>query len=284
METAQAALLADGRRLHLHHGPIDLIIEVWGTERDAAYARATARFENLLQELVDELPALRSPAQPDRTFAGSVAKRMQKAVAPHAETFVTPMAAVAGAVADEILSVMVTDSHIDKAYVNNGGDVAFHLTAGHQVDAVIAAPMDGTITITADDPYRGIATSGWQGRSHSLGIADSVSVVADTAAAADVAATLIANAIDLPGNFKIERRPAKELAPDSDLGDRLVTTDVGYLTPQETDQALATGVEFAESLAARNLIAGALMMLNQQVRQVGAASAIETGKRIITHV
>ena len=34
-------------------------------------------------------------------------------------------------------------------------------------------------------PHRGVATSGWRGRSHSLGIADSVTVVARNAAAAD---------------------------------------------------------------------------------------------------
>ena len=47
---------------------------------------------------------------------------------------------------------------------------------------------------------RGIATSGWRGRSFSLGIADAVTVLAATAAEADAAATMIANAVDLPGH------------------------------------------------------------------------------------
>ena len=67
---------------------------------------------------------------------------------------------------------------------------------------------------------RGVATSGWRGRSFSLGIADAVTVLAATAAAADAAATIIANAVDLPGHPAIARRPASELEDDSDLGDR----------------------------------------------------------------
>lgn len=271
MQAAQAAMLPDGRRLHLHHGPIDLIIEAWGDGRDGAYGRATARFGNLLQELVDELPALRRPVRASQSFEGPVARRMQAAVLPHAEVFVTPMAAVAGAVADEVLAAMTAAGDLRKAYVNNGGDAAFHLADGQHMDAAVAAPSAGKITIAADDPYRGLATSGWKGRSHSLGIADSVSVVAENAAAADVAATLIANAVDLPGHPAIERTPAHDLAPDSDLGERLVTTGVGPLSAGEIDDALARGVAFADGLRARSLIAGALLMLNGEVRQVTAS-------------
>ena len=91
------------------------------------------------------------------------------------------------------------------------------------------------MTVHADDPVRGIATSGRHGRSFSLGIADAVTVLAKTAAQADAAATVIANAVDLPGHPAILRRPACELQPDSDLGDRLVTRDVGALSEQEIE-------------------------------------------------
>ena len=77
------------------------------------------------------------------------------------------------------------------------------------------------------DPVRGIATSGWRGRSFSLGIADAVTVLAATAAKADAAATIIANAVDLPNHAAITRVPAREIAPDNDLGERLVTRAVG---------------------------------------------------------
>ena len=60
-----------------------------------------------------------------------------------------------------------------------------------------------------------------------------VTVLADTAACADVAATLIANAVDLPGHGAITRAPARTLFPDSDLGAIPVTTDVGALSAAE---------------------------------------------------
>ncbi|MBU2192440.1 MAG: UPF0280 family protein, partial [Alphaproteobacteria bacterium] len=91
----QAAMLPDGRRLHLNHGPIDLIVEAFGPdeERAAAYAQATDRIRTILTELVGELPALRSPSGPaPRRFHGITARRMEAAVSPLAgDDFITPM-------------------------------------------------------------------------------------------------------------------------------------------------------------------------------------------------
>ena len=95
-----------------------------------------------------------------------------------------------------------------------------------------ALPADaGRVAIEAADQVRGIATSGRHGRSLSFGIANSVTVLAKSAAMADTAATLIANAVDLPGHPAVERRPASSLRDDSDLGERLVVTGVGDLEP-----------------------------------------------------
>jgi len=205
MQEPQAHWLADGRRLHLNHGPIDLIVEAFGhsAELDAAYEQAVARFRTVLPELVDELAELRRPTVLDRprAFRGSVAQRMESAVAPLADVFLTPMAAVAGAVADEMVLALCRGRQLRKAYVNNGGDSALFIAPGERIDAAVAAAGRGLsdrITIHADDPVRGIATSGWRGRSFSLGIADAVTVLAHSAAEADAAATVIANAVDLP--------------------------------------------------------------------------------------
>lgn len=263
----QAALLPDGRRLHLNYGPIDLIVEADAPSRQAAYARAIARFETVLSELVTELPALRRPVD-DHPFRGVVARRMQAATRLHLPNFVTPMAAVAGAVADEILSVMASVPGLTKAHVNNGGDVAFFLGPG---ESVTAAMVGGQISLRAHDPWRGMATSGWQGRSHSLGIADAVTVLARTAADADAAATLIANAVDLPGHPAITRCPASELAPDSDLGMRLVTVGVGPLHDADVARALDRGLSHAQALIERGLIGDVFLSLNGQTRVTGAA-------------
>jgi hypothetical protein len=270
MQGAAASLLPDGRRLHLHHGPIDLIAEIVGGDRDAGYRRATKRFSAVLEELVAELPELRRPISDGLSLEGPVARRMLRAVLPFSEEFITPMAAVAGAVADEILPFLTAAADCQKAYVNNGGDTAFFLAEGQSMRAAIANDQPAGLTIGASDPWRGVATSGWRGRSHSFGIADSVTVVAETAAAADAAATMIANRVDLPGHPEIERTPANILAPDSDLGDRPVTTAVGPLSDGETAEALERGLAYADGLVRRGIIGAALLFLNRHSRQTGA--------------
>ncbi len=275
MRGPQIAWLAGGRRLHCNHGPIDLIIEAFGApgERQRAYRQAAARFATILEELVAELALLRQPSGPSpRPFLSAAARRMEAATCRHAGRFITPMAAVAGAVADEVLTAMTAGTALDKAYVNNGGDVAVHLAAGQTLSAAIAGTGHGfadRLLIAAADPVRGIATSGWRGRSFSLGIADAVTVLAATAAAADAAATVVGNAVDLPGHPAIERVPARALAPDSDLGDRPVTYRVGELTRAEIDKALDNGTAEAQRLRQRGAITGAALFLAGDSRMVG---------------
>jgi len=258
-----------GDRLHLQHGPIDLIVGAEGPGREAAFRVAWRRFQPLLDELVAELSLLRRPPGGHRP-ASPVGARMADAVRPHSvRHFVTPMAAVAGAVADEVLSVMIAAGGLTRAYVNDGGDIALHLTPGQSYRAAMAgldATDLGRVDIRAGDGIGGIATSGRGGRSLSFGIAQSVTVLAASAAAADAAATLIANAVDLPGHPAIGRRPASEIQPDSDLGDRLVTVAVGALSDAETAEALDRGHAEADRMRAAGLIAGAALILNDQAR------------------
>ncbi|HEU4646272.1 MAG TPA: UPF0280 family protein [Burkholderiales bacterium] len=257
-----AQRLSDGR-LHLQHGPIDLVI--LGSE--AQYERASLRFGTVLEELVAELPLLRTPVGAAYPLArGKVARRMIAAVWPHRAVFVTPMAAVAGAVADEILEAMQPKG---KAYVNNGGDIAVHLPAGESFDAGIVNDLlrprvDATIRLQESC---GVATSGWRGRSHSLGVADAVTVVAQDAAAADAAATLVANAVTAE-HPAIRRLPARALKEDSDLGDLPVTVEVGPLPPHIVRAALDAGVKVADAMRARGLIRAAYLALQNRTTAV----------------
>jgi ApbE superfamily uncharacterized protein (UPF0280 family) len=273
----QISFLADGRRLHLQDGPIDLIVEAHGSDTNlrAAYDVAARRFTGLLDELCEELPALRKPADATWcTLQGKVARRMHAAVAPFAvEHFITPMAAVAGAVAEEILGAMVHSAGLERAYVNNGGDIALHLADGeHFTVGLMDRPDQGgsmqTTIIRSGVPTRGVATSGWRGRSFSLGIADAVTVLAGTASQADAAATIIANSVDLPGHPAIIRCPAWDLQPDSDLGARLVTRDVGDLSAREIRDALEAGAGCARKLLALGVIEGAALRLHGETRVV----------------
>jgi len=271
---AQRAYLPDGR-LHLNHGPIDLIIEAFGSpeETRAAYEQAWARFPEILPGLVAELKELRrSIGRLPPNFTGPVAERMADAVWPHRARFITPMAAVAGAVADEMLAALIEGRRLAKAYVNDGGDIALFLTPGERFTAGIvgdldAPAIDGRAEIAAESPVRGIATSGRGGRSFSFGIADAVTVLAASAATADAAATMIANAVNLH-HPAIRRQPACSLDPDSDLDDLPVTVGVGPLESMAIAAALDAGAAEAARMAEAGLIAAAMLQLRGERRIV----------------
>ena len=268
-----------GGRLHLQHGPIDVVLRAWGAPDAvaAAYEAAVARFRTVLRELVEELPELRKAMDDGPLVEGAVAKRMVAACLPHRGVFVTPMAAVAGAVADELLAAMTGTAPLDKAFVNDGGDVAVHLAAGETIAVGLAADfsegpvpaIDGRAMLRSGDGIGGVATSGRQGRSFSFGIADSVTVLARDAAGADAAATLVANAVDLPVHPAVRRVPARALDPDSDLGDRPVAVAIGPLARDEVAAALAGGRSRAEAMRADGLIRGAALTLSGETVVIG---------------
>jgi ApbE superfamily uncharacterized protein (UPF0280 family) len=274
---AQRRRFADGR-VHLQDGPIDLIVEAFGETSvvEDAYAAAWGRFATILDELCMELSLLRADPLRAQAPSGAVARRMAAAVAPfRARRFLTPMAAVAGAVAEEVLDAMTSGRQLARAYVNNGGDIALHLAPSEtfsigMIDRPDRPSLFGRATVGAADGVRGVATSGWRGRSFSLGAADAVTVLAASASLADAAATLIANAVDLPGHPAIRRTPACDLDPQSDLGERCVTVAVGALTGDEIDGALAFGVAEAEHWRELGLIEAAALRLGEQTRLVGA--------------
>jgi len=275
-----SARFPDGR-LHLQHGPIDLIIEAFGAqaEIESAYRQAIARFDDVLATLVRELPSLRTAVgDMPPELQGPVARRMAEAVWPYRDVFITPMAAVAGSVADEVLAALVHGRDLARAYVNNGGDIALHLSSGQSLRAAIVAnvdapALDGGVELRAEQLVRGVATSGWRGRSFSLGIADSVTILARTAAMADAAATIVANAVDAD-HPAIERRAANTIDDDTDLGSLLVTTNVGALPSETVAMALDRGLAKARALQARGLIDGAALALQGQWRLSGAAQSI----------
>jgi ApbE superfamily uncharacterized protein (UPF0280 family) len=275
-------LALDDGRWHFQHGPIDLIIQAGGNADAVRRATENAwlRFGAVLPELVSELTQLRRPVRgANDALQGPVARRMHEACGPHSAQFITPMAAVAGAVADEIIAFFRHEAGVERAYVNNGGDIALHLSPGQsykvglftdlaRFDGSDELQLDGGFVIDAALPVRGIATSGWRGRSFSLGIADSVTVLAANAAAADAAATIIANAVD-SDHPAVRRAPASSLKDDTDLGDLPVTVDVGDLPYNELRAALEKGRAKAQDLLRLGLIHGAVLALRGQMNVVG---------------
>jgi ApbE superfamily uncharacterized protein (UPF0280 family) len=270
--------LSEGR-WHFQHGPIDIVLQAVGEPKACQHAVESAwlRFQTVLTELVSELPLLRQPVSQlnETSLKGVVAQRMWRASKglswAAADGFVTSMAAVAGSVAEELMALLAQEG-VKKAYVNNGGDMALHLQENQhwrigvvsdlqkalQADMSMDLISDGQLVMDHSMPVRGVATSGWRGRSFSLGIADSVTVLAATAAQADVAATLIANAVNLD-HPAIVRRLANSLRDDTDLGDRMVTVEVPDLPPAQIEQALQLGLDCAHAMQARGQIFAAFL-------------------------
>jgi len=264
-------MLADGR-WHFQHGPIDLLIEAQGQPEVCreAHEECWQAFQPVLATLVRELATLRLPLPTTHALPpglrGPVAQRMVRACLPHSRAglYITPMAAVAGSVADHLIGCY-RRAGIARAYINNGGDIALHLVPGERwrvgvVPRVHAPQVDADLTVEGHSPWRGVATSGWRGRSLSLGIADSVTVLAADAATADAAATVIANHVNLD-HPAVLRRPAREVRDDSDLGDLPVTVAVDTLPREAVGSALAHGLACANALRAKGRIAHALLAL-----------------------
>jgi ApbE superfamily uncharacterized protein (UPF0280 family) len=273
-------------RWHFQHGPIDLVIAAEGDAAAVAAAHEAAwrRFESVLPELVAELRALRRPIAGPCPLQGAIARRMWWACHPFHAQFITPMAAVAGAVAQELIALYARDG-MHRAWVNNGGDIALHLAPGASVRVGLFADLarfdpiaaslrtDADFVVDSTLPVRGIATSGWRGRSFSLGIADSVTVLARSAAQADAAATVIANAVNVQ-DARIERRPANQIKDDTDLGDIEVTVNVPPLEPAWVERALQAGQRRARELQRAGLIHAAMLVCQDRFVSVEAPEPI----------
>lgn len=295
---AQRTLLDDGR-WHWQHGPIDIVVQAEGDAPALAEAHEAAwqRLAGILDELVGELRLLRQPVAARQVLAGPIAQRMWRACADASDAvgapFITPMAAVAGSVAQELIAFYQRPG-IRRAWVNNGGDIALHLAPGQSARVGVFSDIarfdpllhrgplqtDAQFDIGADTPVRGIATSGWRGRSFSLGIADSVTVLAASASQADAAATLIANAVNVQDDG-IRRRPASECKDDSDLGDIPVTVDVAPLPPSQVQHALAAGVLQARALQRAGLVWTAALVCQGQWRVVQPLSSAVQGDHAV---
>ncbi len=291
-----ASWLPDNR-LHLQQGPINLVIKAYGPDIAVykSYKKAIAGFEDILPGLVQNLPLLRQPVnhrdhRAHRTHRTQIedcptAQRMLKAVSCYDHIFVTPMASVAGAVADEILSIMYDVLGIEKILVNNGGDIAIYLAQNQTINIGVVpclaeAIAEAKITVTAQDQIGGIATSGWNGNSYSLGIADAVTVLAPNAANADVAATLIANKVNVDDKA-IRRKPAYELDDHSDLSHRLVTVRVDPLPEIKIKTALNKGLDFAYELVRKRHISSVLLSLQGQWASTDETLMQKNNRKII---
>ena len=252
----------EDNRLFLQHGPTNIVIEALGIDKSLAYLNAKNYFETLLEELVLDLTLLKKEVVLNTKFNNKISQSMQDATERFKPSFITPMAAVAGSIADNILKVLIDDTHLEKAYVNNGGDISFYLNENQTMKGSLAAIPNMITEIKYKNSSRGIATSGWRGKSFSRGIADSVTVLANNAAIADAAATMIGNAVDIYDHPNIKKKPANFIYEDSDLNNLPVTIEVGKLTKIEIKEALKNGYQTAIEYVQKDLINTALIQLS----------------------
>jgi ApbE superfamily uncharacterized protein (UPF0280 family) len=271
---------AAGERLHLSHGPIDVVLKAC-VPMPFAQPRPPAGASGNPAGAVRRSPC-RTPMTSPRAD-GPVARRMLAAWS-FADVFVAPMAGgrrwpTSCWQHDAAASLGASSSA-------TRGDIAVLVapdqTRQRRRRRVLrgATPLlNGAIRIDATSGIGGIATSGARGRSFSLGIADAVTTLARDAATADVAATLVANAVNVDSPA-IRRRPARELDPDSDLRDLPVTVSVGPLTSAEIDAALANGEGRALDYRRRGLIVDAALMLAGRSRMLGTTRSSEPAAEV----
>ncbi len=253
-------------------GPMRLLVQGWQDETprgEDCLATAKKSIE-FLEQVACYAPKFRSPAcaldEPDPRLA--VVHEMWSAARAVRAPDLTPMAAVAGAIADAVADELQQRLSLTKIIVNNGGDIAVRLKNTECIKAAIRSRVDSphvshSILIEARTNVGGICTSGLGGRSATRGIASAVTVLAERASLADAAATAIANSTFIKSP-SIKRAPARSIDPGSDLGDFDITISVGRLSEDEVFRSLTQSIYFSEALAAMNKIFGAVITVQDR--------------------
>lgn len=252
-------------------GPASLVItaERGGKAYDIDRKKVEDYLATILGEIRDCLPVLRQKAHKIQktTHMPEVVTMMIDAAKEVDEITLTPMAAVAGAVSERMRDLIKTDGP-DLITVNNGGDIAVHNVTGREVKIGI-----GDIKTNRTTPYIlkisglsdfGIATSGFGGRSLTLGLADIVTVIAENSAVADAAATFLCNSVNVETD-KVLRKKASEIDPSTDIPDELVTIRIADLSNEEIRVALNKGLTAASHLKKNNIIYDAVLLLKERM-------------------
>jgi ApbE superfamily uncharacterized protein (UPF0280 family) len=247
-------------------GPMTLTVSAWldGEARPVMAAEAARSALSCLEILADFQQFLKAAARPlpaPRKLPPVVRRAHDAVRAVSSE--LTPLAAVAGAVADEVAGTAASLGS-DRAIVNNGGDIALHLGPGTSalvgIKTMDGGKLAGRLTVGAETGIGGVASSGWDGRSLSPGVADLVTVWAESASLADAAATFLAGSARTDAGESL-RVPATDIDPLSDLGARPVTRSVGNLTRAQKAGALARAAAAAERMLSAGIIRGCAVWL-----------------------
>jgi uncharacterized protein len=248
-------------------GPMRLVIQAWqgGQTYIEPARRAAEEAIAYLERIARCRPLLSRPwPQIENLPADVFARRMITSVKAIGDDDLTPMAAVAGTIADAVADWLFEHA-ATKVIVDNGGDIAVRLAEGETATVGIRPKinsLDISHVINLDDRRSswGVTTSGIGGRSFTRGIASAVTVIAGNASIADAAATAVANACFVEDSH-IAQVPAEQIDPNTDLKGVKVTAKVGMLSHEKKVQAVQAASTKASSLCREQLIIGALIVL-----------------------
>jgi ApbE superfamily uncharacterized protein (UPF0280 family) len=267
MPNEQSIALLDEQTVLAECGPMRLAIRAWengeaqiqicqqAAEQSFSYLEGVANHRAVLSVLPEKIHSLPQ---------NELAQRMIESVRAIGDPDLTPMAAVAGTIADFVADWLF-DRGPTKVVVDNGGDIAIRLAAGETATVGIRSQInsiDISHIANLDDRRSswGVTTSGLGGRSFTRGIASAVTVIAENASIADAAATSIANACFVEDS-SIVQIPAEQMDPNTDLAGVKVTVSVELLSPGKMAQAVQTALSKAGTFCRQKLIVGALIAL-----------------------
>lgn len=266
MNSDQRIIIApDKQSVMAENGPMRLVIRAWHHgvfQMDLAIQAAEFSF-TCLKQVANHLQYLKKTNSVlPKGEEDSISMRMMESVRNIGDKELTPMAAVAGSIADEVADWLFVRK-TSKVIVDNGGDISIRLSGLERAKVGLRTDLNtGDISYIMELDARcsswGVNTSGMGGRSFTRGIASAATVVAETSSKADAAATSIANAC-FSRDKNIVQVPARLIDPDTDIPDIPVTVSVGELNPETICIALKKSLEKAEDYIEKGFIHGALI-------------------------
>ena len=261
----QSIELVDEETVLAECGPMRLAIRAWKGRRPQQKLCFKAAEESFacLERVARLRTTLSQPPDKIRTIPeDALALQMIHSVKAVGDSDLTPMASVAGTIADAVAD-WIFERGCSRVIVDNGGDIAVRLARGETVSvgvrpSIRASNMSHLLRLDSRRPTWGVTTSGFGGRSFTRGIASAVTALAASAAVADAASTVIANACFVQDE-NIRQILAEQIDPNSDLAGSTVTVCIGKLSEAKRKAAQINALQRAEDLVARGVIVGALI-------------------------
>lgn len=262
-------------------GPMRLRISAWvgRLPQPEEAVRAAQESMSFLEQVAAVRPQLSEAwGSVSKERLGPLGRKMWESVALVGDPDLTPMAAVAGSIADSVADFLA-ERGMTKVIVENGGDIAFRLARGERISVGVRPRVDRKelthcLKLDGTNTSWGVATSGLGGRSFTRGIAWSATVLATSASKADAAATAVANATWVPCAH-VKRAKAGELDPGSDIAKLEVTLDVGKLPLDVATKGLEKGLAKALGLKAQGVIEGAFLCVGSLSGSIGLEDILE---------